>query len=211
MPRPRSATQPQGSTEPPFEPRSWGGALAFMAFCAGVLWAVEIANVIDDYGLNRFGLRPREVAGLWGILTAPFLHASGWQLLSSTGPFVLIGWVVLLSWMRVWLIVTALVAVLGGFATWLVAPSGLIIGCSGMIFGWMGYLFARAYFSRRIVWILAAALVAFFFSGLFSDLLPSINSQSSWQAHVCSFCAGVFAGWLLHPRGARAQKRASLS
>jgi membrane associated rhomboid family serine protease len=210
-PRPRPATEQQGGTEPPFERRSWGGALAFMVFCVGVLWAVEIANAVDGYGLNRFGLRPREVAGLWGILIGPFLHSSAWQLLSSTGPFVLIGWVVLLSGLRMWLIVTALVAFVGGFATWLVAPSGLIIGCSGLIFGWMGYLLARAYFSRRIVWILAAVLVAFFFSGLFSGLLPSINSNGSWQAHVCSFCAGVFAGWLLHPRGARAVKRASLS
>jgi membrane associated rhomboid family serine protease len=209
--RPRPAAEQQGSTEPPFEPRSWGGALAFMAFCAGVLWTVEIANAVDGYGLNRFGLRPRELAGLWGILTAPFLHSSAWQLLSSTGPFVLIGWVVLLSGMRTWLIVTALVAFVGGLATWLVAPSGLIIGSSGLIFGWLGYLLSRAYFSRRVVWIIAAVLVVFFFSGLFAGLLPSINSESSWQAHVCSFCAGAFAGWLLHPRGARAEKRASLS
>ncbi len=173
-PRLRPAPKTDGrseSSEPPFEPTSWGGALAFMAFC-------------DD---------------------------SAWQLLSSTGPFVLIGWVVLLSGMRSWLIVTALVTVVGGLATWLIAPSGLILGCSGLIFGWMGYLLARAYFSRRIVWILAAVLVAFFFSGLFAGLLPSINSKSSWQAHVCSFAAGIVAGWLLHPRGARAEKRASLS
>ena len=211
MPRPRPAAEPQRNTQRQSEPRSWGGALAFMVSCVGVLWAVEIANAIDGYGLNRFGLRPRELAGLWGILTAPFLHASAWQLLSSTGPFVLIGWVVLLAGLRVWLIVTALVAFVGGLATWLVAPSGLIIGSNALIFGWLGYLLARAYFSRRVVWILAAVLVAFFFSGLFSGLLPSIDSDSSWQAHVCSFCAGVFAGWLLHPRGSRAEKRASLS
>jgi membrane associated rhomboid family serine protease len=211
MPRPHPAAEPQRGTEQRSEPRSWGGALAIMLFGAGVLWAVEIANAVDGYGLNRFGLRPRELAGLWGILTAPFLHASAWQLLSSTGPFVLIGWVVLLSGLRMWLIVTALVAFVGGLVTWLVAPSGLIIGSSGLIFGWMGYLLARAYFSRRVVWILAAVLVAFFFSGLFSGLLPSINSETSWQAHLCSFGAGVLAGWLLHPRGARAEKRASLS
>lgn len=211
IPRPRPGAARGDSTEPPFERRSWGGALAFMVFCAGALWAVEIANAVDSYGLNRFGLRPRELPGLWGILTAPFLHVSAWELLSITGPFVLIGWVVLLSGLRTWLIVTGLVALVGGLLTWLIAPSGLILGASGLIFGWMGYLLARAYFSRRLVWILAAVVVVFFFSGLFSGLLPSINSHGSWQAHVCSFCAGIFAGWLLHPRGQRAGKRASLS
>ncbi|HEY3633224.1 MAG TPA: rhomboid family intramembrane serine protease [Jatrophihabitantaceae bacterium] len=205
LPRLRPASKSENN-EPPFEPKSWGGALAYMAFVAGVLWAVEIANAVDDYGLNRFGLRPREVGGLWGILTTPFLHNSAWQLLSSTGPFVLIGWVVLLSGMRSWLVVTGLVLVIGGVATWLIAPGGLVLGCSGLIFGWMGYLLARAYFTRRIAWILAAVLVAFFFSGLFAGLLPSINSKSSWQAHVCSFGAGIVAGWLLHPRGTRAER-----
>jgi len=199
------------STEPPFEPTSWGGALAFMAFCAAVLWAVQIANAVDDHRLDRFGLRPREVDGLWGVLTTTFLHNNAWQLISSTGPFVLIGWVILLSGMRTWLTVTGLVILLGGIATWLIAPSGLILGCSGLIFGWMGYLLARAYFTRRILWIVSAVAVAFFFSGLFAGLLPSINSKSSWQAHVCSFAAGIVAGWLLHPRGARAEKRTSLS
>lgn len=194
-------------TEPPFEPTSWGGAFAFMVFCAGVLWAVQLANSVDSHGLDRFGLRPREVAGLWGILTTNLLHTSAWQLLSSTGPFVLIGWVLLLSGLRNWLFVTGIVIVLGGVLTWLIAPSGLILGCSGLIFGWMGYLLARAYFSRRMAWILAAVLVAFFFSGLFAGLLPSINSKSSWQAHVCSFVAGVAAGWALHPRRARATKQ----
>jgi membrane associated rhomboid family serine protease len=113
----------------------------------------------------------------------------------------------MLSGVRTWLIVTGLVAVVGGVATWLIAPSGLILGCSGLVFGWLGYLLARAYFTRRIMWILGAALVAFFFSGLFAGLLPSINSRSSWQAHVCSFVAGVAAGWVLHPRRARATKQ----
>jgi membrane associated rhomboid family serine protease len=198
-------------SEPPFDPTSWGGALIVMVAFAAVLWVVQIANAVDNHGLDRFGLRPREVSGLWGVLTTPFLHASAWQLLSSTGPFVLIGWVILLSGVRTWLIVTGFVAVVGGLATWLIAPSGLILGCSGLIFGWMGYLLARAYFSRRIAWIVVAVLVAFFFSGLFAGLLPSINSKSSWQAHVCSFVAGVLAGWLLHPRGGRANKRAAVA
>ncbi len=210
IPRIRRAKSGDGS-EPPFEPTSWGGALTVMAVVAGVLWAVEIANAIDSHGLDRFGLRPRQVAGLWGILIGPFLHTSAWQLLSSTGPFILIGWVVLLSGLRTWLVVTGLVVVIGGVATWLVAPSALIIGCSAMIFGWMGYLLARAYFARRFLWILAAVLVAFFFSGLFAGLLPSINSNASWQAHVCSFGAGILTGWLLHPRGDRVKKRVSVS
>lgn len=211
IPRIRADASTAAGSEPLVKPMSWGGAFVSMAALAGVLWVVEIVNALDNYGLNRFGLRPREVGGLWGILAGPFLHASAWHLLSNTGPFIALGWVVLLSGVRTWLVVTGLVALIGGVVTWLLAPSGLVIGCSGLIFGWLGYLLARAYFSRRFVWILAAVLVAFFFGGLFAGLIPTINSESSWQAHVCSFAAGVATGWLLHPRGERAPRRASVS
>jgi membrane associated rhomboid family serine protease len=183
-----------------FDPTSWGGALIVMAVFAAVLYVVELADVATSHHLDRFGIRPREVDGLWGVLGAPFLHASWWHLLSNTGPFVLLGWAVLLSGVRSWLVVTVVVIVVGGFATWLVAPSGLIVGASGLIFGWLGYLIARAVFSRRLLWILGAVLAVFFFGGLFSGLLPSAGRDVSWQGHVCGFAAGVLAGWLLHQR-----------
>ena len=66
--------------------------------------------------------------------------------------------------------------------------------------GWLGYLLGRAYFSRRILWIVVAVLVVFFFGTLLGGLLPSVGSDISWQAHVAGFAAGVFAAWLMHPR-----------
>jgi membrane associated rhomboid family serine protease len=67
--------------------------------------------------------------------------------------------------------------------------------------GWLGYLLGRAYFSRRIVWIITAVLVVFFFGTLLGGLFPSVGADVSWQAHVAGFAAGVLAAWLMHPRG----------
>lgn len=204
--RPGRRVQPESSTEPPFDPTSWGGALILMAVVAALLWIVQIIDSAQHYSLNRFGLRPRHVDGLWGVLTEPFLHQSYGQLFSDTVPLVLIGWVLMLSGVRAWLTVTVIVVVLGGLLTWLVAPAGLLLGSSGMVFGWLGYLLARAYFSRKLRWIVVAALVLFFFGGLMSSLLPSFDTHVSWQGHACGFVAGVLAGALLHPRRARARK-----
>jgi membrane associated rhomboid family serine protease len=206
----RRGDRPSAS-EPPFDPTSWGGALIVMGLVVAVLWGVQIANANDHYGLNRFGLRPRAVAGLWGILTQPFLHESWGHLIANTFPLLVIGWTLLLSGVRTWLFVTGVVIVLGDLATWLVAPSGLIVGASGLVFGWMGYLLARAYFSRRLKWIITAALMLLFFGSLLGNLLPNVNARVSWQSHVCGFLAGVFVGWLLHPRAAAKGKRARVS
>lgn len=175
-----------------------------MAVFAAALWVIQIVNAADNQGLDRFGIKPRQVDGLWGVLTQPFLHVSYSHLLSNTAPVLLIGWVLLLSGVRVWLFVTAVVIVLGDALTWLVAPSDqVIVGASGMIFGWMGYLLARAYFSRRIRWILTAIGLLLFFGTLLGSLLPASDTHVSWQSHLCGFAAGVFVGWLLHPRVGR--------
>ena len=193
--------------EPRFDPTSWLGALIVMVALGAVLWGVQIVNSADNYRLDQYGLRPRDIDGLVGIVTSPFLHASFGHLLANTAPFVLIGWVVLLSGIRPFLLASVIIIVAGGLATWLVAPGvgahGAVVGASGLVMGWLGYLVGRAYFSRKIMWILAAVGVVFFFSGLLGGLLPSVGSDISWQGHVCGFLAGVLAAWLLHPRRRR--------
>jgi membrane associated rhomboid family serine protease len=195
-------TDKPARTEPPFDPNSWTGSLIIMVSIAAVVWVIQIVNAANSYTLDRFGLRPRRIDGLWGVVTEPFLHANYGHLFSNTIPLIGIGWVLMLSGLRTWLTVSALVLVLGGLATWLVAPSGLIVGASGLVFGWLGYLIARAYFSRQLRWIFVAGVVLLFFGTLLNGLLPSFNSHVSWQAHVCGFVAGIAAGAVLHPRRA---------
>jgi membrane associated rhomboid family serine protease len=205
LPGRRGKDAPAG-IEPPFDPSSWSGALIVMLGVTAVLWAVNIVNAGEHYSLDRFGLRPRRIDGLWGILTQPFLHASYNHLFSNTVPLVMIGWVLMLSGLRTWLTVSAMVVVLGGLATWLVAPGGprvYIVGASGLVLGWLGYLIARAYFSRKLRWIVVAALVLFFSGTLLTSLLPSFDAHVSWQSHLCGFAAGIVAGAVLHPTRAK--------
>jgi membrane associated rhomboid family serine protease len=108
----------------------------------------------------------------------------------------------MLAGLNTWVMVTGLVVVGGGVLTWLFGPAdSVVVGASGMVFGWLGYLLARAYFSRRLKWIVVAVLVLVFFGTLLFGLFPAVNSDVSWQAHVCGFVAGVGTGALLHPRG----------
>lgn len=190
--------------EPPLDPRSWGGALVWMAALVLAVWVVQIVDAGHHYSLNRFGLRPRRADGLWGVLTEPFLHQSYGHTLSDTVPLLGVGWVLLLSGVRIWAIVTGVVLVLGGAAAWLVSPlphhHSAIVGSSALVFGWMGYLLARAWFSRKLRWILVAVGVLFFFGTLLGSLLPSYDAAVPWAANLCGFLAGAVAGATLHPR-----------
>lgn len=182
------------------DPTTWHGAMVIMCLLVAGLWIIQIINAANDQSFDRFGLRPRQLDGLWGVLTQPFLHASYDHMMSNTVPLLLVGWALLLSGWRVWLAVTGIVVVLGDFVTWLVAPSGVIVGASGLVFGWLGYLLARAYFTRKFKWVVTAVAMLLFFGTFLSNLLPNFSTNVSWQAHVCGFGAGIVAGALLHQR-----------
>jgi membrane associated rhomboid family serine protease len=207
--------KPARTSEPNFDPTSWAGALVVMVGFTAILWVVQIVNASERQSLDRFGLRPRHLSGLWGVLTQPFLHHSAGQLGSNTLPVLLIGWVLLLSGVRTWLFVTASVIILGGAATWVIAPSEhFLVGASSLVFGWMGYLIARAVFSRKIKWIVTAAALLLFFGALLGSLLPSVAHQTPWESNLCGFLAGAFIGWLLHPHAKPpkpAQRRPAVS
>jgi membrane associated rhomboid family serine protease len=193
-PAPKSAPKKK-----PFRADSWGGSFVVIGVLLGVLWLVQAINVADGGRLVRFGLRPRELDGLEGIVTSPFLHANSGHLMANSLPFLALGWLVLTAGFRNWLVATLIIVGVDGVFTWLTAPSGLVVGASGVVFGWLGYLIARAYFARKFAWIIIAVAAAATFSSLFSGLLPG-TSHVSWQAHVGGFAGGVIAGWILHPR-----------
>lgn len=190
------------------EVSTWYGALVFMLGLTAVIWIVQIVNSASDQRLDRFGLRPRRLDGLWGVLTQPFLH-SGWgDLLSDTLPLVLIGWVVLITGLREWAIVSGVVLVFGGLGTWLVAPAGLLLNAGGIVFGWLGYLLARAVVARRIRWIITAIMVLAIFGALLGSLAPDYKAHSAWASHLCGFLAGVLAAIILHPHPKKSVNRA---
>lgn len=194
-----SSQQPERSFKFTIKPDSWSGAFVIMSALLGVLWAVELVNMSDHGRLVRFGLKPRRVDGLEGIATAPFLHVSASHLLANSLPFLALGWLVLTSGLEKFLAATGIVMIVGGLFAWVVAPSGVIVGSSGLVFGWLGYVIARAWFSRKIVWIITALGAALFFSSMFGGLLPG-QPDVSWQAHVGGALGGVAAGWVLTER-----------
>jgi membrane associated rhomboid family serine protease len=75
------------------------------------------------------------------------------------------------------------------------------------VFGCLGYVLARAYFARRVLWVFEAIAVLFFFGTLLYGLLPTLHAHLSWQSHLCGFLAGILAGGLLHPRTEHAEAR----
>jgi membrane associated rhomboid family serine protease len=167
---------------------------------AAAMWVIEVVDSLDGHRLDRDGIVPRSVSHLYGIVFAPFLHASFGHLIANTIPFVLLGLTIALaSAVRV-VAVTAIVALASGVGTWFTAPAGSVtLGASGVVFGYATYLISRGMFNRRIGELAMGIVVAVLFGGaLLSGLLP--HSGISWQAHLFGGIGGVLAAQALAGR-----------
>lgn len=163
----------------------------------GLMWAIEIIGLLPRIDLRQYGIHPRTLHGLWGILFAPFLHVDPYHLIANSVPFIVLGGVVLLGGRHLFWAVTILVILLGGFGVWLLAPGHTLhIGASGLIFGYLGFLLARGVVERSVVWFLVSLFILVGYGGLLWGMLP-LHPGVSWQSHLFGFLAGLAAARLL--------------
>jgi membrane associated rhomboid family serine protease len=177
--------------------------VAFVVVMVAIMWVLEIYDQLTGESLDQYGIEPHEVDGLGGILLAPFLHAGFGHLIGNTVPFVLLGLTIALGGVVRVAATTAIVVLVAGFGTWLIAPSGTDhIGASGVVFGYATYLVARGVYSRRLLHLgVGLVVLAVYGTTLLFALIP--RDGISWQGHLCGGIGGIVAARLLDRRAAR--------
>jgi membrane associated rhomboid family serine protease len=167
-----------------------------------------VIDQISGGDLEQYGIKPHNGDGLVGIVTAPFLHAGFGHLIGNTIPFLVLGATIALSGLVRVAATTAIVALVGGLGTWLVAPSGTDhIGASGIVFGYATYLIARGVFSRNLLHLVVGVVViGLYGTTLLTGLAPT--DGISWQGHLFGGIGGVVAARLLDRRGDRTARQA---
>jgi len=162
-----------------------------------LMWGLEVIDAIAGGSLDQYGIEPRDDGGLVGVVAAPFLHAGFGHLIANTVPFVVMGLVIAFKGAVRVLAVTAIVGLVSGLGTWLVAPEfTLHIGASGVVFGYATYLISRGVFNRDALELaVGLILVLVWGTALLGGLRP--EDGISWQGHLFGAIGGVVAARVL--------------
>lgn len=182
--------------------RRIGALLGFVGAC----WLVLTVDLLTPGPLTVLGVHPRTLDGLRGIVLAPFLHGSVAHLVANSIPLLVLGGLVILADEKRFLAATLWAALGAGLFAWLLGPTRSVhVGASGVVFGYLGFLLTRGWFTRRVWLILLSIGVAVIWGGLVFGVLPG-QPGVSWQSH-----AGGLIGGVLAARGASATKRRARS
>lgn len=160
---------------------------------SALMWVLEVIDQLANNRLDQYGIEPRDGDGLIGVVAAPFLHSGFDHLASNTVPFLLMGFVIAAQGAVRVLAVTAIVALVSGLGTWLIAPEHTIhIGASGIVFGYATYLLSRGFFNRSALELAVGAVVAVIYgTALLGGLVP--EDGVSWQGHFFGAVGGILA------------------
>jgi membrane associated rhomboid family serine protease len=178
---------------------------AFVGMCAvvPVLFAIEALDVWLQAGLDTTaGIIPRRIEGLDGVFFGPFLHHGFPHLYGNSVPLILVGTFVLAAGARRFLYSTLLIMFVSGMGVWFTAsPNSIVVGASGIIFGYLGLLLMRGIVERSW-WNFCVVLLVGLLYGwqLIVGILPT-DEPISWQGHLFGLAGGVLAAILFRRDG----------
>ena len=125
------------TTLPPFSIKMLRIPVVFVLSIWFVYW-VEIR-----FGLNftKYGVLPRKLTGLKGVLFAPFIHSGPSHLFNNSVPLAVLLSALVYFYREVYLRLFFVGGLCSGILTWIIAREAYHIGASGMVYLLFSFVF----------------------------------------------------------------------
>jgi membrane associated rhomboid family serine protease len=169
-------------------------------FLVLALWAVKMYEWLYECRISDYGLFPRTLSGLRGIITMPFLHGDFEHLISNSIPLLVLITGLVYFYKRLALKVTIWIWLLSGFWLWLGGRPSFHIGASAVIYGLTVFLFFSGVFRKDRRLMALSLLVVFLYGGLIWGILPIVE-EHSWEGHLFGSCAGLLMAIIYKKQG----------
>lgn len=161
------------------------------------LWLVFWYELHFHESLSHFGVYPREVFGLKGILFSPFLHGDLEHLANNS-----IALFVLLPILRYFykeqsFVVLFLGILFSGLGTWLLGRPSYHIGASGLIYSLVSFIFFKGIFTKYYRLVALSFTIVILYGGSVWYMFPHVKEGISWEGHLAGFSVGLVLALLL--------------
>ncbi len=170
--------------------RNFRLALKIALALTGLLWLILFVDGLFGLELVRFGLRPRHLTGLIGLLTAPLLHAGVEHLFSNTAPLIVSMTTILYLYPRSSVRVIPIIWIGSGLLAWFIGRPSLHFGASGFIYGLLAFVFISGILRLEMRSVAVSVLVWFLYGSMIWGVLP-IRPNMSWELHLSGAILGV--------------------
>jgi membrane associated rhomboid family serine protease len=158
------------------------------------IWFFYIFQMLTLSEWGEWGVYPRKIWGLTGIITAPLIHGSWAHLLSNTAPLFVLTVITVTFYKKIAMRAFWMIYWLTGTSVWLLARPVYHIGASGVVYGLVSFIFWNGIFRQSMRSIVLALVVMVFYSGMFVGILPD-QEGVSWESHLLGSIVGIFVSF----------------
>jgi membrane associated rhomboid family serine protease len=168
-------------------------------------WLVWIYGLIDGLDLYYYGIFPRRISGLVGIIASPFIHANFNHLINNTVPFFFLLTAIFYFYSKVAWRVLLISYLVTGILVWLIARSSYHIGASGLVYSFASFLFFSGIVRRNVNLLAISMLVIFVYGSMVWGIFP-YRPDMSWESHLMGMTVGAVLSVLYRHEGPQPTK-----
>lgn len=159
--------------------------------------AVFTVEQLGNYSFANYGLLPRDIIGLRGILFMPFLHADWSHLLSNMSALFILTALGLYTFKRLFWGVIGFVWFAAGFWTWIFARPDYHIGASGIVYGLATFCLLAGFLNKNRTLQGLTLLTVFLYGSFLWGVFPwEYTRDISWEGHLAGAVAGLIMAFL---------------
>lgn len=157
--------------------------------------------------LYKFGLYPRKIEGLIGIITSPFLHSTAdfSHIINNSIPTFVLGWMLFYHYRTIAAQTFVFIYLFTGIAVWLFARDSYHVGMSGVIYGLTSFLVVSGFFRKNMRVAAISLVVIFLYGSTVWGIFPG-RLGISWEAHAFGLVSGILSAVLFKSKGPQPAK-----
>lgn len=185
--------------------RKWYLILFFPFLFVLIMLSVKLFELVLGINFYEYGIYPRKIKGLAGILFAPILHGDALHVISNAIPLLVLGGGLFYYFKDLGYKIFFSIYFATGLWVWVAARPSYHIGASGVVYGLVTFFILSAILRKNKHLLFFSFLVIFLYGGLIWGIFP-IKAQISWESHLMGAIAGLFMAWYYRNIGIQKEK-----
>lgn len=161
-----------------------------------LIWTVFLVELRLQTNLNHFGINPRTLLGLRGVVFNPFIHGSLEHLYNNTIPLAILMASLFYFYKNIAVRVLLFGILFSGIITWAIGRPSYHIGASGVIYLLASFIFFKGIFTKHYRLIALSLVVVFIYGSLLWYIFP-VKDGISWEAHLGGFLTGLVLAFFI--------------
>ena len=170
-----------------------------------IIWLVFWFEIRFGFDFTSFGVFPRTLSGLKGVLFSPFIHSGIDHLYHNTIPLFVLSSAVFYFYKPIAWKIFGYGILLSGLLTWLIGRPAFHIGASGLIYVLVSFTFFKGIFAKHYRLIALSLLVVFLYGSMIWYTMP-IKENMSWEGHLSGLITGITFAFIFRREIAKPKK-----